>query len=177
MYHIHQLIPLQYLLIWPCIEFTPPPLHLFKNLKINIFVIQFYGNFWEMPIVKLFTKSLKFYLKRIWIFATKSNFPISISVHPSPQCRINLIFQTLNSIRSNNLILKYQRFSPEGWNKYRNKTIWVCGNNSIPLCLQQSYVFKCHFAITIGLTFFYWIKRKKVHILKTKSRLKELKNV
>ena len=43
---------------------------------------------------------------RNWVFATDSNFPISISLLPDHSCR-PLIFKTKNSVKSNN-----QRFKP-----------------------------------------------------------------
>ena len=44
----------------------------------------------------------------------------------------------MNSIRSNNLILKYQRFIQSGY-KDRDKKIWACDENSIPLSESSQY--------------------------------------
>ncbi len=48
---------------------------------------------------------------------------------------ILLRIKTLNSVISNNLSLKYQRFTPTGWKMeiYRGVKILVCGKNSVPL--------------------------------------------
>ena len=46
--------------------------------------------------------------ERNWVFVTNSTFLISISLLPNV---VDLIFQTMNSVRPNNLSLKYQRFT------------------------------------------------------------------
>ena len=51
--------------------------------------------------------------QRNWVFATNSDFLVSISLQ-SIQCRRLQIFQTMNTVRSNNLSLKYQRLTPSG---------------------------------------------------------------
>ena len=43
--------------------------------------------------------------------------PIFAAQYPRP-----LIFQTMNSVRPNNLSLKYQRFTPSGWIEMNNDT-------------------------------------------------------
>ena len=53
------------------------------------------------------------------VLATNSHFLITISIYPNVTRR-PLIFQTINSVRSNNLCLKYPRFTPSG---YRDKGI------------------------------------------------------
>ena len=54
------------------------------------------------------------------------------------QCRRSQIFQTINSVRSNNVSLKYQSFATLGLKRYKDFKFRVCGKDSIPLfdCLQ-----------------------------------------
>ena len=47
-----------------------------------------------------------------------------------------LIFQTINSVRSNSPSLKYQRSTPSGCEAIRGYKMWVCSKNSIPLELK-----------------------------------------
>ena len=68
----------------------------------------------------------------IWVFATNSDFCIHISWQLNV---VNLwyLIQTLNSVRSSNLSLKYQRFTLSGckniWiTKFVAKTQFLCGN-------------------------------------------------
>ena len=48
-------------------------------------------------------------VQRNWVFATESNFNIIAT-----QCRRPLMFQTMKAVRSNNVSLKYQRFTSSG---------------------------------------------------------------
>ncbi len=48
--------------------------------------------------------------ERNWVFVTNSTFLSSISLQAA-QCRRPLIFQTINSVRPNNLSLRYLRFT------------------------------------------------------------------
>ena len=65
--------------------------------------------------------------KRNRVFATNSDFLITISLDPNVadlryfklylcnlQCRKSYLFQTRHSVRSNNLSLNYQRFTTSG---------------------------------------------------------------
>ena len=71
-------------------------LHFYHNL--NIWIVEHY-NFK--------------YILRNWVFATNSDFLIPISL----DCNVVnlLIFQTISSVRSNNISLKYQRFTTLGF--------------------------------------------------------------
>ena len=61
----------------------------------------------------------KFWFSNPYIFVTKCLY----------------IYQTMSSVWSNNLSLKYQSFTTIRLQRYREKKIWVCGKDSIPLLL------------------------------------------
>ena len=48
-----------------------------------------------------------------WVFIT--NIDVLIPIIFATQCRRPKIFQTMSSVRSNNVSLKYQRPTPPGW--------------------------------------------------------------
>ena len=93
----------------------PFPLFLFPALKSHIWVAMF-------NIPPLFDHKQR---QRNLVLETNSDFLIPISYIFATQGRKPLIFQTINSVISNHLRFKYQRF--------RNWTIWVCSKDSIPL--------------------------------------------
>ena len=57
----------------------------------------------------MFSENLRYAIHRFRFFATNSDFLILIFI-----CRGLRIFQTMNSVRSNNLSLKYHKFTPSG---------------------------------------------------------------
>ena len=73
-----------------------------------------------MPKTKLTSRIFIFFkclivFLRNWIFATNSDFLISISNYlNATQSRRPLIFQTMNAVRSYNISLKYQRSTSSG---------------------------------------------------------------
>ena len=83
-------------------------------------ISQFYGIF---EAINTFLQNNKYlypnrqaevniFLKRNWVFAPNFDFLVPLSLQPNVG---DLIFQNMNSVRSNNLRLKYQRFTPSGW--------------------------------------------------------------
>ena len=51
-----------------------------------------------------------------------------------------LVFQTVNSFKSNNLRLKFKRFPPAGFKDIRTKTLYVCDKDSILLSNYLDFV-------------------------------------
>ena len=67
------------------------------------------------------------------------------------QCRRPQIFQTMNSIRSNNVSLKYQRFATLGSKDYKFR---VCDKDSIPFLVNELQLKICIMHVTSNLSKF-----------------------
>ena len=62
------------------------------------------------------------------MFRDSRIYPQEVSYIFATRCR-----RTMISLGLKNYKLKYQRFTPLGCKYYKDKKIWVCGKNSIPL--------------------------------------------
>ena len=73
----------------------------------------------------------QFLSQRKWVFATNSNFVITISLQH--QCRRSLLFQTMNSVSSNSLSFEYQRLASSGCRDIgvKNSSLWKIRNSSV----------------------------------------------
>ena len=71
--------------------------------------------------------------KELSLCATNSSFLIPYL------CRRAKIFQTSNSVISNNVILKYQRFTPSGCIDIGIRKLKFCGKDSIPFIFIFRY--------------------------------------
>ena len=123
------------------------------ELVRNSFLAIYNFQHWETSRTKQFQtfweKELRFGHK-LWF----SNYYIF-----TVQYRRPLIFQTLNSVRSNNFILKYQSFKPLGCNdigikslSLRQKVNWVLATNSdfqLAISLQPDGVNLWYFKLSL----------------------------
>ena len=79
-------------------------------------------------------RQAKIWRKKVWknFFGKKKRWELSFchklwfskSYIFATQCRRPLLFQTMNSIRSNNVSLKYQSFTPSGLKHIVNLSLW-----------------------------------------------------
>ena len=122
----------------------------FKLISVNIFYLLhnldigelLQHNYWIVKIRLNVSKELnlchKLRFYHLYIFAT--------------QCRWPWIFQTMNSVRSNNLSWKYRWFTSLGYKDIKVINIWVCDKSSIPFPLVLM-CFKDFFNILTTITF------------------------
>ena len=85
-----------------------------RFLDLNVYTVQcIHHHSWIILISWIFNSIFPQYKDKrieIWVFTTNSDFLIPFSLQP------NIVdVKTMNSVRSNHLSLKYQRFTPSGY--------------------------------------------------------------